>query len=382
MEPQSKIYVAGHRGLVGSALCKALQHRGYENLLVRSHAELNLLNQAAVNDFFARERPDYVFLAAAKVGGILANTMYPGEFIYNNLMIQANVIHAAYAHEVKRLFFLGSSCIYPKHAPQPMQEHVLLTGPLEPTNRPYALAKIVGIEHCWSYNRQYGTRYLAVMPTNLYGPDDNYDLESSHVLPALIRKFHLGKCLERGDWKALRADLHARPINGVKGNASEGAILDVLQKHGITSSLTSLRGVGPSGPEAYLRPLTSVTLWGTGKPLREFLSSEDMADACLFLMNLPDEQFETLLGSDESTSGEFVPPLVNIGTGKDLTIRELAEMIKAVTGFQGELVFDTSKPDGTPRKLLDVSLLHSLGWKHRVELKEGLQRTYLLYSRH
>lgn len=318
MKSDAKIYVAGHRGLVGSALLRGLAASGYTNFLTRTHAELDLTSQQAVREFFASEKPDYVFLAAAKVGGIFANNAYPADFIYQNLMIQANVIDAAWRSGVKRLLFLGSSCIYPKLAPQPMKEEHLLTGPLEPTNRPYALAKIAGIEQCWSYNRQYGTQYLAVMPTNLYGPGDNYDLNNSHVIPALIRKFHEAK---------------------VQGD-------------------------------------TSVTVWGTGTPRREFLYSEDMAAACLHLMNLPDAQFATLLGSDEAASGIFMPPVVNIGCGADLTIKQLAELVQEVVGFTGELRFDTSKPDGTPRKLMDVSRLTAMGWKPRVELSQGLAMAY------
>lgn len=318
MNTDSKIYIAGHRGLVGSAIVRGLKALGYTNLITRTHAELDLTNQSATRDFFAREKPDYVFLAAAKVGGIHANNTYPADFIYQNLMIQANIIDAAWHNGVKRLLFLGSSCIYPKMAPQPMKEEHLLTGPLEPTNRPYALAKIAGIEQCWSYNRQHGTQYLAVMPTNLYGPGDNYDLNNSHVIPALIRKFHEAK--QQGD--------------------------------------------------------KSVTVWGTGTPRREFLYSEDMADACLYLMNLPDDKFTTLLGSDEAATGIFMPPVVNIGCGEDLTIRALAETVSDVVGFQGELTFDTSKPDGTPRKLMDVSRLTAMGWKPKVALREGLARAY------
>ncbi|MES2236471.1 MAG: GDP-L-fucose synthase [Pseudomonadota bacterium] len=317
MNLDAKIYIAGHRGLVGSALMHNLQAKGYTKLLTRTHAELDLTNQGAVDVFFAQEKPDYVFLAAAKVGGIHANNEYPAEFIRDNLFIQTNVIHAAYQNNVKRLLFLGSSCIYPKLAPQPMKEEYLLTGPLEPTNRPYALAKIAGIEMCWSYNRQYGTRYLAAMPTNLYGPGDNYHPENSHVIPALIRKFHEAK------------------ING-----------------------------SPSIP-----------VWGTGNARREFMYSEDMADACVFLMNLPDEKFKSLLGSDESKTGKFEPPLVNIGMGKDVTIRELAEMIKQVAGYSGEIVFDASKPDGTPQKLMDVSRLKTMGWRTGTGLREGLTHT-------
>ncbi|HVS26522.1 MAG TPA: GDP-L-fucose synthase [Burkholderiales bacterium] len=318
MEKHAKIYVAGHRGLVGSAIVRNLLGKGYTNICTRSHAELDLTDQAATVDFFAQEKPAYVFLAAARVGGILANNTYPAEFIRDNLAIQTNIIHAAYQSGVARLMFLGSSCIYPKLAPQPMREDCLLTGPLEPTNRPYALAKIAGIEMCWSYNRQYDTRYLAVMPTNLYGPGDNYDLNNSHVIPALIRKFHEAKV--RGDQQ--------------------------------------------------------VAVWGTGTPRREFLYSEDMADVCVFLMNLPDDSFSRLLGSDETVSGKFEPPLVNIGVGEDVTIGELAALVKKVGGFEGEIVFDTSKPDGTPRKLLDVTRLNALGWRAPTSLQAGLAKAY------
>lgn len=318
MKPDSRIYIAGHRGLVGSALMRNLQAKGYANLLTRTHAELDLTRQADVETFFAQEKPDYVFLAAAKVGGIHANNAYPAEFIRDNLAIQTNVIHAAYQNQVKRLLFLGSSCIYPKLAPQPIKEEYLLTGLLEPTNRPYALAKIAGIEMCWSYNRQYGTQYLAVMPTNLYGPGDNYHPENSHVIPALIRKFH-----------------EARQSNA-----------------------------------------PSVTVWGTGTPRREFLFSDDMADACVFLMNLPDEKYQILLGSDEAKTGVFMPPVVNIGTGMDVSIRELAETIKSVVGYNGEIVFDSTKPDGTPRKLMDVSWLNSFGWLTKTDMTNGLIQAY------
>ncbi len=318
MNKNSKIYIAGHRGLVGSALMRNLKSAGYTNLILRTHAELDLTDQAATEAFFAQEKPDYVFLAAARVGGILANNSYPAEFIRDNLAIQTNIIHAAYKNSVTRLMFLGSSCIYPKLAPQPMKEEYLLTGPLEPTNRPYALAKIAGIEMCWSYNRQYGTKYLAVMPTNLYGPGDNYHLENSHVIPALIRKFH----------EAMRA------------NAKE------------------------------------VVVWGTGTPKREFLYSEDMSDACIYLMNLPDDSFDILLGSDETMSGKFEPPLVNIGVGNDVSIGDLAILIKQVVGYTGEIIFDTSKPDGTPRKLMDVSRLNELGWSAPTSLPAGLARAY------
>jgi GDP-L-fucose synthase len=318
MDKNAKIYVAGHRGLVGSAIVRNLTAKGFANLQLRTHAELDLTNQAATDAFFAQETPDYVFLAAAKVGGIHANNEYPAEFIRDNLFIQSNVIDAAYRNGVKRLLFLGSSCIYPKRSPQPMKEEYLLTGPLEPTNRPYALAKIAGIELCWSYNRQYGTRYLAVMPTNLYGPGDNYHPENSHVIPALIRKFH----------------------------------------------------------EARLAGAREVIVWGTGTPRREFLYSEDMADACVFLMNLPGEKYDCLLGSDEAKTGKFEPPLVNIGVGEDVTIGELAEIVSEVTGFAGDIVFDASKPDGTPRKLMDVGVLEKQGWAARTDLRSGIAKAY------
>ena len=318
MDKNAKIYIAGHRGLVGSAIVQNLQAAGYTNLLLRTHAELDLTNQAATASFFEAEKPEYVFLAAAKVGGILANNIYPAEFIRDNLLIQSNIIHAAYVNKVERLLFLGSSCIYPKLAPQPMKEEHLLTGPLEPTNRPYALAKIAGVEMCWSYNRQYGTKYLAAMPTNLYGPGDNYHPDNSHVIPALIRKFH----------------------------------------------------------EAKVSNAPTVTVWGTGTPMREFLYSEDMADACVHLMNLPDDQYQKLLGSDESKTGRFEPPLINIGVGEDVTIKELAQTVQTAVGFGGGIVFDSSKPDGTPRKLMDVTRLNSMGWKAPTGLEAGLKVAY------
>lgn len=323
MDKHARIYVAGHRGLVGSAIVRNLEAKGYTHILKRTHAELDLTDAAATDAFFAEHKPEYVFLAAAKVGGIVANNSYPAEFIRDNLVIQTNVIHSAWKHGVTRLMFLGSSCIYPKMAPQPMREDCLLTGPLERTNRPYALAKIAGIEMCWSYNRQYGTKYLAVMPTNLYGPGDNYHPENSHVIPALLRKFHEAK--QRGD--------------------------------------------------------RTVTIWGTGTPRREFLYSDDMADACVFLMNLPDDRYTSLLGSDESVSGRFEPPLVNVGVGEDVTIKELAGLVGEVVGFDGELVFDTSKPDGTPRKLMDVNRLHGMGWKAKTSFEAGLRTAYEDFQR-
>lgn len=318
MDKNAKIYIAGHRGLVGSAIVRKLQAAGYANLLLRTHAELDLTNQTETAAFFKTEKPDYVFLAAAKVGGILANNIYPAEFIRDNLQIQTNIIHAAYVNQVRRLLFLGSSCIYPKLAPQPMKEEYLLTGPLEPTNRPYALAKIAGVEMCWSYNRQYGTQYLAAMPTNLYGPGDNYDLENSHVIPALIRKFH----------------------EAIEANARE------------------------------------VVVWGTGTPRREFMYSEDMADACVYLMNLPVDEYSSLLDSDESRTGKFEPPLINIGVGHDMTIKELVQSIQDVVGYGGEVTFDTTKPDGTPRKLLDITRLARVGWAAPTALARGLDLAY------
>jgi len=317
MNKTSKIYIAGHRGLAGSAIVRELQLLGYTNLLTRSHAELELTEQSAVNQFFATEKPDYVFLAAAKVGGIHANNAYPAEFIFSNLAIQTNIIHAAYQHQVKRLLFLGSSCIYPRDCPQPIKEEYLLTGPLELTNRPYAIAKIAGVEMCHAYNRQYGTQYLAAMPTNLYGPGDNYDLANSHVLPALIRKIHQAKAADSNE----------------------------------------------------------VVLWGSGTPRREFLYVDDLANACVFLMNLPNDQFSAVLSTQSSA-----PPLINIGTGEDLTIRALAETIAEVVGYTGKFVQDTSKPDGTMQKVLDVSRLKALGWQARTDLMEGINLTYKKFS--
>lgn len=321
MHRDSRIYVAGHRGLVGSAIMRRLVAGEYSNLVTRTHSELDLTQAEAVHTFFEHERPEIVILAAAKVGGINANEIYPADFIYQNLAIQTNVIHAAYHSGVKRLLFLGSSCIYPRDCPQPIKEEYLLTGPLEPTNRPYAIAKIAGIEQCWSYNRQYGTEFLAVMPTNLYGPGDNYDLSNSHVIPALIRKFH----------------------------------------------------------EARLRGDREVVVWGTGTPQREFLFSEDMADACVYLLGMQDPEFAQLLGHRKDKAGARQPPLINVGTGEDLSIRELAELVRAVIGFQGEITFDNEKPDGTPRKLLDVTRLRNLGWQARTSIQAGLAATYRDY---
>lgn len=370
MNKDSKIYVAGHRGLVGSALWKNLQSKGYTNLIGRTIQELDLMDSRAVNAFFEQEKPEYVILAAAKVGGIVANNTYRGQFIYENLMIQNNVIHAAYLNQVKKLLFLGSTCIYPREAPQPMPEDCLLTAPLEYTNEPYAIAKIAGIKLCESYNLQYGTNFISVMPTNLYGPNDNFDLEKSHVLPAMVRKMHLGKCLEENNWDAIREDLNKRPIEGISGNHANNEILTILAKYGIrTNPPESVKSV-------------SVEIWGTGTPMREFLWSEEMADACIFLMEHVDFQDVTSASSpNRSVTGpvEIRNTHINIGTGKEISIRELAQLIKEKVGFSGELAFNTSKPDGTMRKLTDPSKLHSLGWHHQIEIEEGVEKMYSWY---
>lgn len=347
-DAEAKIYVAGHRGLVGSAIVRALRERGFGNILTRTHKELELTDQRAVADFFVHEKPAYVFLAAAKVGGIHANNVYRAEFIYQNLMVQTNVIHQSWLHGVKRLLFLGSSCIYPRLCPQPMREEHLMTGPLEETNSPYALAKIAGIETCWSYNRQYGTDFIPVMPTNLYGPNDTFDLENSHVLPALIRKFHLARLASEGNWDAIARDEK-------KYGPIPESVKDALDF-----------GSGP-GPR-------KVVVWGTGQPRREFLHVDDMADACLFLMEQPPGKLVEACGQ-----GNALKPLFNIGTGSDVTIRELAGIVGMITGFPGEIVFDDTRPDGTPRKLLDVSRLHSLGWRARIALEAGVRTTYQWY---
>ena len=341
MEKNAKIYVAGHHGLVGSAIWKNLQSKGYTNLVGRSHQELDLLDGVAVKNFFDQEQPEYVILAAAFVGGIMANSRFRADFIYRNLQIQQNVIGESFRHHVKKLLFLGSTCIYPREAPQPMKEEVLLTSALEYTNEPYAIAKIAGLKMCESFNLQYGTNYIAVMPTNLYGPNDNFHLENSHVLPAMIRKIYLAKCLNEGDWDAVRKDINLRPVKGVNGSYSNEEILAELANFGIT-------------PEA-------VTLWGTGKPLREFLWSEEMADASVHVLLNVD--FKDTYAPD---SKEIRNCHINVGTGKELSIKEVAEKIIAEIGFKGELRWDASKPDGTLRKLTDVTKLHNLGWHHEI----------------
>ena len=396
LDKNSKIYVAGHHGLVGSAIWNNLLQRGYTNLVGRSHKELDLTDQYAVKKFFDEEQPDAVVLAAAFVGGIMANMLYRADFIMMNMKIQCNVISEAYAHGVKKLLFLGSTCIYPKNAPQPMKEDCLLTSPLEYTNEEYAIAKIAGLKMCESYNLQYGTNYIAVMPTNLYGPNDNFHLENSHVMPAMMRKIYLAKLLHEGDWQKIRRDLTIRPVganikeNGeqvryvIDGNSDEALIRKILAWYGIEDN--------------------KVTLWGTGTPLREFLWSEDMADASVHvLLNV---NFNDIIGIEKYSSvhygvaadgvvdrnhstgrGGYIPSLgeirnchINVGTGKELTIRELSELVVKAVGFEGEVAFDASKPDGTMRKLIDVSKLHSLGWTHKVEIDEGVQKLFDWYK--
>ena len=383
LDKNSKIYVAGHRGLVGSAIWNNLLSRGYQNLVGRSHSELDLTDQLAVRRFFDEERPDAVVLAAAFVGGIMANSLYRADFIMMNMKIQCNVISEAYAHGVRKLLFLGSTCIYPKNAPQPMTEDCLLTSPLEYTNEEYAIAKIAGLKMCESYNLQYGTDYIAVMPTNLYGPNDNFHLENSHVMPAMMRKGYLSKLIHGGAWDSIARDMDRRPVEGVSGSSSREEILAVLSRYGIEDN--------------------RVTLWGTGTPLREFLWSEDMADASVHvLLNV---SFSDIIGIERYSSvhygastdgavdrnhsagrGGAIPSLgeirnchINVGTGKELTIRELSQLVVDAVGFEGEVFFDATKPDGTPRKLIDVSKLHSLGWTHSVEIDEGVRKLFEWY---
>ena len=376
MDLNAKIYVAGHIGMVGSAIVRNLKSKGYTNIITRTHKELDLLNQTDVNKFFEEEKPEYVFLAAAKVGGIVANSEHLADFMYENMVLEMNVIHAAWQNGVKKLEFLGSSCIYPKFAPQPMPESCLLTSSLEPTNEAYALAKISGLKYCEYLNRQYGTDYISCMPTNLYGPNDNFHLENSHVMPAMMRKVYLAKLIHDGDWDAIRMDMDKRPVEGISGNDSTEKILEVLAKYGIENN--------------------KVTLWGTGKPLHEFLWSEDMADASVHcLLNV---DFKDIIGIEKYSSvhygasvdgavdrnhsagrGGALPELgeirnchINVGTGKELTIRELSELVVKAVGFEGEVVFDSTKPDGTMRKLISVDKLHKLGWTHKVEIEEGV----------
>ena len=391
----SKIYIAGHHGLVGSAIWKNLEARGYSQLIGRSHNELDLANQQAVDNFFKTERPDAVVLAAAFVGGIMANSLYRADFIMQNMMMQCNVISSAYKYGVKKLLFLGSTCIYPKNAPQPMKEDVLLTSPLEYTNEEYAIAKIAGLKMCESYNLQYGTNYIAVMPTNLYGPNDNFHLENSHVMPAMMRKIYLAKLIHEDNWDAIRVDMNKRPINPVKALAEQIGKDNVDDECSKERILQALKFYGIEN--------NKVTLWGTGSPLREFLWSEDMADASVHILLNVD--FKDIIGIDKyssvfygtATDGEVnrnnsegrggaIPSLgeirnchINIGTGKELTIKQLSELIVRTVGFTGTVAWDESKPDGTPRKLIDVSKLHSLGWMHKVEIEDGVQKLFSWY---
>jgi GDP-L-fucose synthase len=356
----AKIYVAGHRGLVGSGIWRALERNGYTNLIGRAYEELDLINQQAVDEFFAAEKPEYVVLVAAKVGGIAANSTYRAQFIYENLMIEANVIHSAYSHGVKKLLFLGSSCIYPKLAPQPMKEEHLLTGPLEPTNEPYAIAKIAGIRLCDAYNRQYGTEFISAMPTNMYGPGDNYHPENSHVLPAFIRRMHLAHALEQGDWDAIRKVYVSEQQTADSKQPAEAEMIAWLEKSGIRQLQTS------DG-----KPQTALSCWGTGSPLREFLYSDDLAEACVFL--LENGRYEDMAFEDESGT---MQAHINVGSGSEVSIRKLAETVKEVIGFEGEIEWDRSKPDGTPRKLMDSARLLAMGWKPQVDLHEGIARAY------
>ena len=356
MEKTSKIYVAGHRGLVGSAIWKNLTEKGYTNLVGRTHNQLDLMDASAVKRFFDEERPEYVVLAAAFVGGIMANSIYRADFIYRNLQIQQNVIGESFRHGVKKLLFLGSTCIYPREAPQPIPENALLTSPLEWTNEPYAIAKIAGLKMCESFNLQYGTNYIAVMPTNLYGPNDNFDLVSSHVLPAMIRKMHLARLLMEGKREAIRKDLAARPVGDVNATTNDEVIDATLSTYGITTD--------------------TLKLWGSGKPIREFLWSEDMADASVFVMENID--FDRLRGSDKEVRNCHI----NIGSGREVTIAQVADMVKTAVGYKGEILWDATKPDGTMRKLTDVSKLHSLGWRHKMELEDGIATLYEWYVSH
>lgn len=349
----SKIYLAGHRGLVGSAIFKNLQEKGYTNIIGRTHSELDLLDSVAVSRFFEDEKPDIVLLAAAHVGGIVANNVYRADFIYKNLQIQNNVIGESFKHGVKKLLFLGSTCIYPKEAPQPMSEDALLTGPLEYTNEPYAIAKIAGLKMCESFNIQYGTNFIAVMPTNLYGPNDNFDLEKSHVLPAIIRKIHLSKALMEGNWNAIRRDIDARPIEQVSGSSTVEEITAILNKYGISEK--------------------SLILWGTGTPMREFLWSEEMADACVFILEHVD--FADLTNNKKEVRNCHI----NIGSGEEISIRDLAYLVKECVDYRGLIEFDSSKPDGTMRKLTDVSKLNALGWKHSIRVNDGVKMLYEWY---
>lgn len=362
IEKNAKIFVAGHKGLVGSAILNNLKNKGYTNFVLRTSDELDLSDQKATSDFFKIEKPEYVFLAAAKVGGIVANNTYRADFIHKNLMIQNNVIHYSYLNNVKKLVFLGSTCIYPKNAQQPMRENELLTGELEYTNEPYAIAKIAGIKMCESYNIQYGTNFISVMPTNLYGPNDNFNLETSHVLPAIIRKIHLAKCLFDKNWENIIKDLNLRPIENVTGESDRSEILAVLNKFGIYEDLNGF----------------NVTLWGTGMPMREFLWSEDMADATVYVMQTVNFYDLTSVIKDNEIRNTHI----NIGTGVEISIKDVAFLVKSIIGFEGNITFDSHKPDGTMRKLTDVTKLNLLGWKHTINIEEGIKRIYNWYTKY
>ena len=373
MKKDAKIFVAGHRGLVGSAIIRNLKQKGFTNTITRSRQELDLTKCDKVAEFFLEQQPEYVFLAAAKVGGIIANDNYRADFIYENLMIQTNVIHHSYLLGVKKLMFLGSTCIYPKVCPQPIKEEYLMTGPLEYTNEPYAIAKLAGFKMCESYNLQYGTNFLSVMPSSLYGPGDNFDLETSHVLPALIRKMHLGKVLKENDWRSLRNDLNTRPIEGVTGNNERQEILEVLKKYGV---IGKFQGPWSSESEALLE------IWGTGKPLREFLWSDDLADACVYLMeNCNFSDVLDIRKREKNNTQGITNTHINIGTGTDISIAQLASIVQQSIEFKGELYFNSDKPDGTMKKLSDTSRIRTLGWRHQVELEEGVNRLYQWYLR-
>jgi GDP-L-fucose synthase len=372
MDKKSKIYVAGHTGLVGSAITAALKRKGYVNIIGRMFEELDLRRQADTEEFFKKEKPEAVILCAAKVGGIMANNTLRAEFIYENLMIEANVVHAAYKNGVKKLVFLGSSCIYPRDAQQPLKEEYLLTSPLEYTNEPYAIAKIAGLKMCEAYNLRYGTDFIAVMPTNLYGPNDNFNLTGGHVMPSLMRRIHLGKLLENGDIEGIRADLRKRPVDGFDGDKTEEKILEMLKGQGINSEKSQINQSADT--VANRKSQITVTVWGTGKPFREFMYSGDMADATVFIMERV--AFKDLIpaGSKETRNTH-----INIGTGEEITIAGLAVLLKETTGFLGNLEFDHSKPDGTPRKFMDSSKLHSLGFRHSTSLREGAAKMYEWY---
>ena len=373
-----KIYVAGHNGLVGTAITEALKRKGYTNIIGRSFLELDLRRQEDTEAFFAAEKPEAVILAAAKVGGIMANNTLRAEFIYENLMIEANVVHASYLNGVKKLVFLGSSCIYPRDCPQPMKEEHLLTSPLEFTNEPYAIAKIAGLKMCEAYNLRYGTDFIAVMPTNLYGPNDNFNLTGGHVMPSLMRRIHLGKLLENSDMEGIRADLRRRPVDGFDGHEQEDEIVEMLARQGVKRSegrkVGRSEGLKSEGLSSEGLKVVQVSVWGTGAPLREFMYSGDMADATVFIMEKV--SFSDLVPEG---SGEIRNTHINIGTGEEITIRDLALLLKETTGFRGELVFDHGKPDGTPRKFLDSSKLNGLGFKHKTSLKEGAGKMYNWY---